>query len=377
MGDGSQNPPLDAGLEIDGNEAGFDVIHVPIAGESPGTSDLVLTSGDDIDTEALTIAGKAVPAGVVFDVHNHAGIADIELAVVHVRAFTVAAGSTINVVGNRPLVIVVETTATINGVLDGSAGNVQPGPGGFTSGSGPGVGQAGMSNSTSDSGGGGGGYGVAGGRGGNGNSPFVPGGPGGVVYASTSNTQLIGGSGGGLGSPTCGQSKPAGAGGGAIQISGRDAIVIGPNGGIAVGGGGGGGGVLCSDAASGAGGGSGGTIVLQSPQVEHSGLLAANGGGGGGSGGFDGGDFRAGEDGEDGRFADIEASGGRGGGNVAGFDGGNGAFGASPAEPGQNASAGNGGGGGGGTGFILVVTEQDGFANNGTTSPPPTELIEG
>lgn len=132
-------------------------------------------------------------------------------------------------------------------------------------------------------GGGGAGYGGKGGNGGSigGQAP----GQGGPAYVDF-NKYLQNGSGGGAFGTSPGAGAAGGNGGGAVQISAVEALLI--NGTISVAG------TTGGQSASGGGGGSGGSIVLKGRVVKGAPVLNASGGaggpgaigGGGGAGGF-------------------------------------------------------------------------------------------
>lgn len=315
---------------LDGQGPMFVPVHVPIGGQAPGSGDLVLAG--DVDTTSLTIGGSAtLPAGVVFDAWAQPG-GGAALAVLHVRGLMVPAG-TIRVSGTRALVVVASQDIVVEGVLDGRARRDAPGPGGAPPDMGAGRGNPGAHVDTfRDSGGSGAGFTQQGGIGGGatGCPPTAPTISAGTTYGDATLTTLIAGSGGGTAfAASCGV-RPAGAGGGAIQLSSATRVTI--TGGINVGGGGGGGGPSqgtgSCNIAAGSGGGSGGAIFLQAPRVEVAGTIAANGGGGGSSGG------------------DPDGNGNQPGANgVAGQDG---ALGASSAAPGPYVGIWSAAGGGGG-----------------------------
>jgi hypothetical protein len=146
-----------------------------------------------------------------------------------------------------------------------------------------------------------------------------------------------------------------GAGGGAIQISATNGVVI--TGHINVGGGGGKGGT--GAASGGGGGGSGGMIILEGKIVSGAGgsLIASGGGGGQGSDGATGGD---GTDAYSWRVITGGTPGGSGG-AMYGGNGGTGGVRHFPVQGGDlgtsdslNTINGSGGGGGGGWGYIYV-----------------------
>jgi hypothetical protein len=280
------------------------------------------------------------------------------LCVVQAGDVVIAAGATLQVSGDRPLVILAAGDVTIEGTLDASATGSTPGPGGGASSGGPMPGGAGGASFVEQAaGGGGGGLQGSGGRGGD--AVGYSGGPGGTGSAIAG---LRGGSGGGVQGGV-----GAGAGGGAIQISAGGAIVV--RGTISAGGGGGPGGPGAMF--GGAGGGSGGTIVLEAAEVDLGvARIVAPGGGGGGGGLISFTDvggacsYPAGSAGTDGR--DVDETGVAGGGasspaaaGGAGGDIGDGAPGGlgntDPRSCGSfYPTYGSGGGGGGGAGCVLV-----------------------
>jgi hypothetical protein len=177
------------------------------------------------------------------------------------RRFVIEQGMNVNVVGNRPLIVVALDEALINGHLQASGMSGQARGGGFgqTEDGQNGLGPGGGGKPGADSGGGGAGFCGKGGASGTGMN-------GGKPYGSPENVPLIGGSSGGK------YGYYASAGGGAIQITAGVRIEVGLLGTIHVGGSGVG--FLAG------GGGSGGAILLEAPKVRVLGHLAANGGGG-------------------------------------------------------------------------------------------------
>lgn len=184
-------------------------------------------------------------------------------------SITVPAGSTIVGTGSRPMVLLSKSFVSIEGSIDASTSSSAVGPGGHSSGSGPGKplqapippgGSAG---------------GSFGGLGGNGSAPNT-GGSGGIRGPTYGNlaTNLEGGSGGGAttGSP----SNPGGGGGGALFIGATTSVTIAPGGAISANGGHG-----AASTQGGSGGGSGGAIALYATTVTNDGVVAANGGFGG------------------------------------------------------------------------------------------------
>lgn len=249
--------------------------------------------------------------------------------------FNIAAGVTVTVTGNAPLLISATGAVTIDGVLSaagpaGSAGvtSLQAGVGGigvggggnggdgvYSDNQGPLDGQAGTGPGAGAfgagwSGGGGAGYAATGGSSGGG------GGAGGPAYGDAAISTLLGGSGGGGGSGgfLCG-SGGGGAGGGAISIRSCVSIQIGATGAIRVNGGDGG-----SDGTGncgGGGGGSGGALVLTAPQVSNNGALLGAGGLGGASNVPGTPFFGGGGAGSDGRFRVDTLTGALGGSGTA------------------------------------------------------------
>lgn len=376
------SPPIDADTTPDADvpdPIGEDVAHVPPAAELSDIGTLTLVDGDMLDTTDLELNGGALPAGVTFDTSpQEAGDAP-EIAVLHVRRLIVANNATVNVRGDRPLVVIASREITVDGVLDASAAGGRPGAGGSLAQAGAGAGGDGehAPNSFRESGGGGAGFGTAGARGGHAicmpNCTNAEGGEAGDSYGAPALPNLVGGSGGGQGGVD-GQCTPGagGAGGGAVQLYSGISIDIGANGGIHVGGGGGSGGMSCSNSSAGGGAGSGGAIFLQAPDVTHQGTLAANGGAGGGAGSGSGGD---GDPGDDGVLGVTAAMGGGGGGST-GQAGGNGGTGALAPLQGVDdpGNGGNGGGGGAAVGRIAIIVNTSGtLLNLGITSPAADE----
>jgi len=255
------------------------------------------------------------------------------------RRLVIEPSMVVDVVGNRPLVIVALETVTIQGALRASASDFQARGGGFDGvrevarGNGPGGGQP----TVARGGAGGGGHcGVGGG-----------GAAGGKTYGRATNSPLVGGSAGG-GSLYAN----SGAGGGAVQIVAGASMEVSATGSIAVSGAG-------SSITSG-GGGAGGAILLEGPIVSVFGVLAANGGGGSETG--------SSNDGADGSASADPAKGGPGNCALCG-SGGDGA--ANTSIDGQTGTqvdaAEHQGGGGGGAGWIRLNTKS-GSATIGATA---------
>lgn len=317
------------------------------------TASLVLR--DTIDTTALTIDGTAPAPGASFSTRLQQ--AGPEVALLLAGDVTVPAGSTVRVIGTRPLVIVA-TAIQIDGVIDAGARGATPGPGGGASGQGAGAGSSTQKPAADvcDPGAGGGGFAQAGASGGS-ESCTGDAGAGGVVYGDDMLVTLVAGSGGGRGSGGDCASSAGGGGGGAIQLTAFRLLSV--TGGITAGGGGGRGGPDCGtgDAGAGGGGGAGGAIFLQARTLDLRGTLAANGGGGGAGGNGDPTNGPVG-DGEPGEDATLLAS-GTGGVAITPTSSGNGGDGGTdvaPPTPGIDAEY-NPGGGGGGVGRIVVEQE--------------------
>jgi hypothetical protein len=339
------------------------VLHLPPDAWYAGTADVALTGGE-IDTDELTIPSGALPDGVLFDVWPQPG--GPELAVLHIKALTIAPDSTVRVVGGRPLIVIAAEDITVDGILDAGARRAEPGAGGSPPAEGPGAGGTGEHESVRDGGGGGGGSGDLGAEGGDATifNPLAAdadGGSGGVTHLDAEVSVLAGGSGGGLGN---GCITDPGAGGGAIQLTSATRVAI--NGALSAGGGGGGGGLgeaasaglECDGFGSGSGGGAGGAIVIQSPVLRLLGDVSANGGGGGGGGAVE----DSGADGTDGAAGSEAAGGGAGGGEIGAAGGAGGVRTSTQAAPvaptvggGDGSGEGNGGGGGGAAGVVVVV----------------------
>lgn len=344
-------------------------LHLTSDDGQPGDVDLVLGGPIIVDTSALTITSIPVPAGA-FDV-RHQIQGNGEVAVLHLRSFTVAAGATVQIVGARPLIVVASNAIIVSGRVDAGAKGSTPGAGGFAPAMGDGHGSRGAHEGTySDSGGGGGGFGDHGGTGGaiTGCTTPLPGGTPGPSEGDDPISVLQGGAGGGAGEGTGCSDNLGGAGGGALQLTSNTSVFVDETGMITAGGGGGTGGTDCGsfDGNSGAGGGAGGAIVLQAPMVTNQGIIAANGGGGGGGGSGGGIPPDTGLPGEDGHPSDVAALGGTGIG-PSGIDGGAGGTGDTAAQPGMaNNCSNNAGGGGGSVGRIAAST---GYQDLALTSP--------
>ena len=244
-------------------------------------------------------------------------------------ALNIPLGTQLTTTGGLPLILVSEEDLFVEGVLDVSP---TPADTGGTAGS-PGPTLTGMARG----GGGGGGNLGAGGLGG---SLGVPGGEGGAAFTTLLPLRpLVGGGRGGSAG-----GRPGGLGGGALQLTSLNRIVL--RGQIYAGGAGGGGGTTAFFENGGGGGGSGGGILLEAVRIEGLDALISVAGGGGGAGACGGMEGTAGSPGRDtsglGAPSTCGATGGNGG-EPAGMIGGFGGM--------------NGGGGGGGSGVVVIRTE--------------------
>jgi len=287
------------------------------------------------------------------------------------ETLTIAAGSTLELRGDHPIILAVFDHATIDGVVDASARASTNGPGaGRECAQGAGSDGPGASSNTGAGGGSGGGFASDGGNGGRGGdaadgSSAAPAVIGGSVNGSADLQLLRGGCPGGLG----GDGAAGGGGGGAVQISVARSLQI--NGAINAGGGGGGSGVTARD--GGGGGGSGGAIVLEAAMLATGDamVITANGGAGGAGQPSTAATSGAGEDGQ----PSIAAASGGAPPSTAG-GGGNGSALGIAAEPGQGGGTGSfygygAGGGGGGLGRVRI-RGADGCTPPGVLSPAPS-----
>ena len=306
-----------------------------------------LTAGTfDTDRDCTSVS----PFGACIKVDGEASASDA--CVCYSDALTIA---DVNVVGSRALVLLASDALILQGTLDVSASTYRVrGPGSLEASIG---GSAGGSFGTKGAGGG----------------AETP-------YGNASLEPLVGGRDGQ--SSSCVRGR-GGSGGGAVQLTALNRIVI--SGDIHAGGGGGGGGTSsCQD---GAGGGAGGGILIEAPLVEITGALAAHGGGGGSGGSTD-------HSGYDGTDASISWGGGGGArvedetcavyGSIYSGEGGRGegarnspsSGGSGDRESrclGEDTTSGSGGGGGG-MGRIRINAEggRSGCLCSGTYSPEPS-----
>jgi len=360
---GDDGGPLDTPVDVlidvpDGTSTFGDVDLIPALEEYAGAGSW--TVGDvGIDT-SLLVSTVVLPAGVTLTagVQSNGGA----VAFLRLHDFKLNAGTTLRVIGTRPLVIISDHDVTIEGAIDIGARLLAPGAGGFAPAKGSGAGANGAHiDPNDDGGGGGGGFGGAGGAGGTGGAAV--GGAGGGTYPATI---LVGGSGGGTIAPNLSCTNVGGGGGGAILIFAKHKLTL--SGAIHAGGGGGSAGMLCPSPAmyaSAGGGGAGGMIYLQTPDLNGSGVLAANGGGGGGAACATGTIPQPGQDGRP--STTVVAAGGIG--SDCGSAGASGAVqGTAPSTIG--AAQYNGGGGGGGLGRIVVHAP-----NLATIASSPTAVV--
>ncbi len=369
-------------------------------------ADDIQVSGDQqlvLDTDGGTLDGQ--PLAAFQTAGQGAGLP--ELAVFSLDTLTVAAGGVLWIRGNRAPVLLACGDVQIDGTIDVSAENREPGPGGYGGGAGgyrdegdaiaaengaaPLDSEAGGGGSTEDespyreSGGGGGGHGQPGGAGGAATSGdgAHAGGSAGEVCGAAELVPLHGGAGGG-GAGSYRTGGDGGGGGGALQISAGGTLTIG-NGAVIRAAGDGGGVSSVSNYGGGGGGGGGGAILLEAAELLAHGTLAANGGGGGGgrtdyhpwgrycpqdtptAGGLGpAGTARASGGTEcDASSGAPDAGGGGRGGSRAG----------APAHGETGFDGRASGGGGGGVGRIRLNSHQDAALTvDGTTSPPCDDL---
>lgn len=253
-------------------------------------------------------------------------------ALLAIAGLVISPGSSLQIIGDKPVMLAVFGDATIAGRIDARGVADASGAGGGTDC----LNGAGAPPIAGIGGGGGGGFATAGTTGGSAM------GAGGVVGTPNGVPSLIPLRGGCPGASGGGAMRGLGGGsGGGIQLSAAGTLSI-PGEVQAGGGGGRGGGV----AAGGGAGGSGGGILLEGASVSVIGTVVANGGGGGAGGGA-----MAGPDGANGNIA--AARGGVGAGGAG--NGGTGQTRMTAASAGQTGASGAGGGGGaGGLGRVRI-----------------------
>jgi hypothetical protein len=211
-----------------------------------------------------------------------------EVCILRARGLTIGAGHTLELVGERPVILAVEGNATIAGIVSADANGSSPGAGGNwscgTSQGGNGTGSTGRFDGAS--GGGGGGFGTRGGSGGTADTDGSNsnGGSGGQVRGNASLSPLLGGCAGGRAG---GCDTAGGAGGGAVQIAASGMLII--RGTVRASGGAGATPCGANDEGGGSGAGAGGGILLQAGSVDIAGAtLQARGGAGGRNGSYAG-----------------------------------------------------------------------------------------
>lgn len=262
-----------------------------------------------------------------------------EVRAMSIERFELVPASRLRVVGKRPLVLVVWSTARVAGTVDATSRIGAPSAGADPEACALAPPQIGTSDLEGSGGGGGGGLGASGASGGDGNDGLASGGAGGLAADPVVVRGGCAGAAGG--NPLAGAGGP---GGGAVYVAARDEVQVD---GVIIAGGGGGGGAQ-GGRSGGGGGGAGGFIALHAPSIMigAAAVLAANGGGGGG--GSDGSPAIAGQAGQPG--ANVAAP---GAGQGMGGAGGAGGAGSVAAADGVLARRGTGGGGGG-VGWIVV-----------------------
>jgi hypothetical protein len=282
------------------------------------------------------------------------------VVVIPLQGLTVAAGRTLRVIGNRPVILAVRGDVSIGGTISAKGIGSTAGAGGNASCSG-GTGKNGGNNGSTNAGaggGGGGGFGLGGNGGGRGHRLLgdTAGGAAGGTEGNGNLSPLRGGCSGGKGGNGNGTGGAGGGGGGAIQISASGTLTI-LQGGVVTASGGGG--LAANDEEDGGGGGgSGGSVLLEGGAViVSSGAWITANGGGGASGASTSNDSSA--PGTDGFSNNTQRAPGGPGSSGGGNGGGGGATqgGAQAGADGDSAGilpGGGGGGGGGGVGRIRV-----------------------
>ena len=284
------------------------------------------------------------------------------LRVLPVRGLSVAAASTLRIVGEQPVAFAVFGDADIQGHISVDADGSTAGAGYLAGVCDTNMGTGTPGPGSSSTGGGGGAYGRAGGQGGDNADHNEAGGPGGKAFGASIPSPLHGGCAGGAGHGVmvAGSGGAEGAGGGALQLTVTGFLKVG--GSISANGAGGQGGRTTE--AGGGGGGSGGALLLEASRISISlgaHVVAHGGAGGSGSESTGTGNATPGEAGENGHVTDgLPAQGGA----LLSTNGvsGNGGNGDARDNPAKNGSEGNkssgrrggGGGGGGGAGRIYL-----------------------
>ena len=298
-------------------------------------------------------------------------VVDSGVVILAMDDLEIASGSSLVLLGDRPVILAVFGSATISGDLDASGKGSESGPGGAIAGECTnGTGGNGMTANDTGGGGGGGGFGARGSFGGF-SYQTGPRGTAGSPVGNETLTPLRGGCSGGQGGLADGfNGGLGGGGGGAIQISAASLLQV--SGRVIAAGGGG---RQVEHHAGGGGGGSGGGILLEGDvvQVVSTALLWANGGGGGEGGANNQTDRN--DDGEDGHPDANPPGDGGSGESGTGGDGGDGGDAQDPSTDGQSGGStyGGGGGGGGAVGRIRInAASSCTIEGTSTLSPTPT-----
>jgi hypothetical protein len=234
------------------------------------------------DSTTLTFGNWCSQSTPVPVVQTQPGGADV--VVLPLLNLTIAAGATLRLTGNRPVILAAFGNATVAGTIDASANGTTPGAGGNQVCS-PGAGSNGTNAflAGDGDGGGGGGHATAGGTGDSGTN-------GGGARGNTNVVPLLGGCPGGNGGNGGGllgggPGGNGGGGGGAFQLSAAGSLTF-TGTALASGGDGSAGGTLAfTGNGGGGGGGSGGSVLLEGHTVTGSGTSTVNGGKGGNRGG--------------------------------------------------------------------------------------------
>lgn len=295
-------------------------------------------------------------------------------------AITINGGSSLRLIGGRPVIIAAQGAVTLSGNIDVSSVLAAQRGAGSNNNCMTGRGADGQTGGNPETGGGGGG-GAFGSDGGNGSTSLggILGGAGGTPRGMRELVPLQGGCQGGNGGRATSMWGFGGAGGGAVQLTSAGQVLL--NGGAYVTASGSGGrGGQADQRIGGGGGGSGGGILIEAQRIQLNGssFLTANGGAGGEGSGY-GGAMWSGVDGQEGSYitavpaqsVSIGACGGNGGTGAAGTTAaGNGG---PPTVSGCQSNV-PGGGGGGGVGRIRLNAGTGGCSINGTAviSPPAT-----
>ena len=288
---------------------------------------------------------------------------------------TVGSGTTVAVIGTRPLIVFATGTITIDGAID-AASHVRgaTGAGAMTTGcnaygTSPGLRGGGAGASVGGNGGRGGDAGTQNGSGTNFGAGGLPASTLAFSFRGGCTGQSVQNAGNGYGA--------GGAGGGAVYLIAHTRIDVTATGGVDASGAAGTGGRCLQNGGTcstnggtvitgGGGGGAGGTIALEATEVTVAGKVFADGGGGGegASGSTNGADG-----------SDPSGTAAAGGGNTLNNSGPGGTGAHVPANDGtaggngsSSTQAPGGGGGGGGAGFVRIIATTR--TTPGTISPP-------